>query len=178
MKRRAPCSRNTFNSPCDGTCKNVGMPFFSNAKACSGRPPAINAKSGALRRTISNCSSRSASSTNPRTPTPQGLSPKVAFVSLTKSSASWPRIKASARNGNAPPSATELAKAARSLTRVIGPCTIGNSVPIICASFPPRSNAFCDFAFATCEAERSTKSFSAAPRPAYCLAIVAAKPAS
>ena len=36
-----------------------------------------------------------------------------------------PRISASARNGSAPPSATAAANSARSLTRVIGPCTIG-----------------------------------------------------
>ena len=58
-------------------------------------------------------------------PRPTGARRAARAVCSSRASTSGPRISASARNGSAPPSATAAANSARSLTRVIGPWTIG-----------------------------------------------------
>ena len=101
------------------------MPSSSSGCACAGRPPAISATGGRIRRTTSSCSSRSSAGTKPRMPTPHVRPANRCAVSVSSASTSVPRISASARNGTPPASATAWANGARSDTRVIGPWKIG-----------------------------------------------------
>ena len=95
-------------------------------RAWSGRPPAISANGGRwacddgelLGAQLGRARSRGC-----RRPT--AARPASSAVRSSSVSTSGPRISASARNGSAPASATAAANSARSLTRVIGPCTIG-----------------------------------------------------
>src|SRR5262249_53378328 len=80
-------------------------------------------------RTSASCSSRSSGGTKPRMPTPHGRPSSRARVSSRSGRASPARMSDSARNGSPPASATAAANGARSETRVIGPCAIGERRP-------------------------------------------------
>lgn len=126
---RAPDSRNCPRSPGDGTCRKADMPTSSSAAACPGRPPAMMACEGRTSRMTSNWAFLTSSAAKPRTPTPQGLSPRVLRVSSSSARVCCAPDRASAMNGKAPSAATAAANAAWSLTRVIGPWATGSRVP-------------------------------------------------
>ena len=124
------------------------MPVSSSDFAWSGRPPAIRANGGLWRLITANCSCLNSCGTKPKTPTPQGLSPSNSLVFATSASASSPRMRAKARKGRPPPSATFSANSAVSLTRVIAPWTIGYCVLCDSASAPLGFSAPCSAASA------------------------------
>ncbi|GAA3113689.1 hypothetical protein GCM10020254_70060 [Streptomyces goshikiensis] len=79
--------------------------------------------------TAASCSRRSSGGAKPSSPTPQGRSPSRSAVSASSLRTSGPVITASARYGTPPAAATASAKAAWSLTRVIGPLGDGERTP-------------------------------------------------
>lgn len=124
--RRAPSARYRSSSPGEGTCRCVAVPAASSGAAWAGVPPAMIACGGRISATAASCSRRSSGGVKPRSPTPQGRSPSRSAVSASSLRTSAPSITASARYGIPPSAATASAKAAWSLTRVIGPWATGS----------------------------------------------------
>lgn len=130
-------SMNWVSSVADGTCRNVLIPAASRSAAWEGRPPAMIACVGRTARTAASCSALILLSVKPRMPTPQGRSPSSSRVRSRRARLCSPSDRASASIGSAPSRATAAAKPARSLTRVIGPCTTGSRVPSASAIAEP-----------------------------------------
>ncbi len=102
------------------------MPAASSGAACEGRPPAISATGGRmlahhLELLLAHLGRDEAEDADAPRPVAEQLGASRSSSGRT----SGPGIRARARNGRPPPSATAAANSARSLTRVIGPWAIG-----------------------------------------------------
>ena len=131
-KRRAP-SREEQRRAARATARagRSRCPAASSGVACAGPPAGDQRDRRRGRRRPPRAAppaARRARSRGCRRPTARSPS-DAGGLARAASRTSAPRISASARNGRPPPSATACANAGASLTRVIGPCTIGYRMP-------------------------------------------------